>query len=563
VRVLAALCVASLVLLPARARAEEGAVLLSKSAALRVVFPGCDRALEVRRLLTTDEKRDLEKTLHRPLEEKGFLVYLGLHGEDLDGFAVITNEIGKTEPITFIVGVNRDGTVRRVAVMVYRESHGGEVETRRFLSQFERKSLADPIELHRDVINVSGATLSATAMCNGTRKVLAAVQQLYLRRSASDVLEEARKSGAREFALLDEPADRATTTATSPPAPAPSSKQKPAAALRPSVVPLPLVAARRLVMGSELGVTARTALPDALERIHAAIDAADRLDATLSDWRDESELSRVNREAGRAPISVGDAMLDFLVQSRALWKETDGAFDPSIGELVRAWGFRGGAPHRPSPAELAELVAGSGFAGVALDETARTVRFTRPRVRLDPGAIGKGIAVDAVLASLKERGIDDAIVDFGSTQRAMGGGEDGLGWPVGLRDPAAPDSVTDVIFLRDHSCSTSGGTEKWVEIDGERVGHILDPRTGIPASGCSAATVLASTGARSDALATAVCVLGPVEGARRIERIADAAAAILPAASARAASGAVESTAVRPDLVKTSRWPGATDAGVR
>ncbi|HET6164362.1 MAG TPA: hypothetical protein VFG37_11890, partial [Planctomycetota bacterium] len=134
-------------------RADGPEVLLSKVEALRVVFPRCERVLEQRRMLGDEERRALETALRRPLEEKGFLVYLGLageKGETVDGFAVITNEIGKTEPITFIVGAERAPgdsksvkpvkpaklRVRRVAVMVYRECRGGEVRSKRFLAQF-------------------------------------------------------------------------------------------------------------------------------------------------------------------------------------------------------------------------------------------------------------------------------------------------------------------------------------------------------------------------------------------------------------------------------------------
>src|SRR5262249_10130130 len=160
---------------------------------------------------------------------------LGLAGAALDGFAVITNEIGKTEPITFIVGAERRGDgalrVRRVAVMVYRESRGGEVRSKRFLGQFEGKTRDDAIELHRDVVNVSGATLSAGALCNGTRKVLALLDLCVGRRAGDELLRDARARGAKEIELApDAKADGGGSAAGGP------------------------IEARRLVMGSELRV---------------------------------------------------------------------------------------------------------------------------------------------------------------------------------------------------------------------------------------------------------------------------------------------------------------------
>jgi len=471
---------------PARgARDETAEVLLTKVQALDLAFPGCSAALELRFLLDDAARARLATALRRDLAEKGFLVYLGLRDGRLDGFAVITNEIGKTEPITLLVAAEPDGRVRRCAVMVYRESHGGEVRSRRFLAQLEGRTLADPIQIHRDVIHVSGATLSSVALCEGTRKVLALLDHHFLGREPGELLAAARRDGAKEIAL-----QQAT------PAPAPVR-----------------VEGRRLVMGSELAVVALDGGAGTHAAVQAALSAAEALDAVLSDWREESELSAANRTAAAGPVRVSAPFADFLAGSAALWRATDGAFDPGIGELVRAWGFRGGASARPAPEQLAALIAGGGFAGVAFDPAASTLAFTRPHVRLDPGAIGKGMAVDAAVAVLRERGIGNALVDFGSTCRALGGGEEGAGWPILIRDPAHPDRSLEVVMLRDAALSTSGGYEKTVEIDGERFPHLLDPRTGEPVRTVASASVIAATAARADGLSTALFVAGPEQGA--------------------------------------------------
>lgn len=535
----AALAVVAALAAPAAAapRADGPEVLLSKVEALRVVFPRCERVLEQRRLLADGERRALETALRRPLEEKGFLVYLGLAGGQVDGLAVITNEIGKTEPITFIVGAERPPgdskaaklRVRRVAVMVYRECRGGEVRSKRFLAQFEGRTGDDPIELHRDVVNVSGATLSANALCNGTRKVLALLDLCATGRDDDALVRDARARGAKEIALAPD-SDGGGAGARGGP-----------------------IEARRLVMGSELRVVALAADAerDAAGRaVQQALDAAERLDLVLSDWKEESELSRVNREAVHGPVPVGPELLDFLQQSAALSAATAGAFDPTIGALVREWGFRGGPPREPSAAELSAACAACGMAGVALDPVARTVAFTRPGVVLDPGAIGKGMAVDAVAAALRAAGVANAFVDFRSSQRALGGGPDGRGWPVAVRDPCDADATVETFFLRDAACSTSGGYEKFVEIGGRRFGHILDPATGRPAAASASSTVIAATAARSDALATALFVLGPARGPAVIEAIPDAAGLVVPVADGGRAAP-----------VRTRRWPaGAAPA---
>lgn len=522
-------------------------VLLSKVEALRVVFPRCERVLEQRRMLDDEERRALETALRRPLEEKGFLVYLGLggeKGEQVDGFAVITNEIGKTEPITFIVGAERASgdskpvkpaklRVRRVAVMVYRECRGGEVRSKRFLAQFEGRTREDPIELHRDVVNVSGATLSANALCNGTRKVLALLDLCVAGRADDALIREARARGAKEIAL--------------------AAGSDVGGAGGDAGARIGPIEARRLVMGSELRVVALAAESerDATGRaVQQALDAAERLDLVLSDWKEESELSRVNREAVHGPVPVGPELLDFLQQSAALSAATAGAFDPTIGALVRKWGFRGGPLREPSAAELASACAACGMAGVALDPVAHTVAFTRPGVVLDPGAIGKGMAVDAVADALRAAGVGNAFVDFRSSQRALGAGPDGRGWPVAVRDPFDADATVECFLLRDAACSTSGGYEKFVEIGGRRFGHILDPATGRPAAASVSSTVIAATGARSDALATALFVLGPERGPAVIDAIPDAAGLVVPSADGGRAAP-----------VRTRRWPaGAASA---
>jgi thiamine biosynthesis lipoprotein ApbE len=472
---------------PARGARDDAAdVLLTKVQALELAFPGCETALEIRFLLDEAAQARLREALRRDLGEKGFLVYLGLRDGRLDGFAVITNEIGKTEPITMLVAAEADGRIRRCAVMVYRESHGGEVRSRRFLAQFEGRTLADPIQVHRDVIHVSGATLSSVALCAGTRKVLTLLEQHFLHRDPAELLADARRLGAREIDLRETEAAPATAR----------------------------IEARRLVMGSELSVVALDGGTGAHASVQAALSAAEELDRVLSDWREESELSTANHVAATRPVKVSRPFAAFLAESESLWNATGGAFDPGIGELVRAWGFRGGPPNRPAPEHLAALVAGGGFAGVAFDRTAGTLAFTRPYVRLDPGAIGKGMAVDAAAAVLRERGIRNALVDFGSSCLAIGGGEDGAGWPVAIRDPRHADRTLEVVLLRDAALSTSGGYEKFVEIGGRRFSHLIDPRSGEPVSAAVSTSVISGTAARADALSTALAIAGPVEGAR-------------------------------------------------
>jgi len=245
----------------------------------------------------------------------------------------------------------------------------------------------------------------------------------------------------------------------------------------------------------------------------AALDLVEEIEGRLSVYRDTSELTRLNATAatGWQPVSADTVAL--LERARELHELTAGAFDVASGALVRAWGFLDRAGRVPDPEALAAARACSGMHLVELDPAGRRVRFVRPGVEINPGAIGKGWAVDRALDRLADSGVASALVHGGqSSVRARGTHGPDLpgrrGWRVGLRDPLRPGRRLATITLVDRALGTSGsGTQFFVD-RGRRLGHILDPRTGVPAEGVVAATVLAPTAADADALATALYALG-------------------------------------------------------
>lgn len=253
----------------------------------------------------------------------------------------------------------------------------------------------------------------------------------------------------------------------------------------------------------------------------AALDLVDEAEDRLSIYRHTSELSRLNATAASGWQAVSPDVAALLVRAREIHELTAGAFDVAAGALVRAWGFVARAGRVPDPEALAAARACSGMHLVELDPAGRRVRFARPGVELNPGAIGKGWAVDRALESLAEAGVASAMVHGGqSSVRARGTHGPGLsgrrGWRVGLRDPLRPGRRLATITLADRALGTSGSGTQFFLDRGRRLGHILDPRTGLPAEGVVAATVLAPTAADADALATALYALGPAG----LERIA-------------------------------------------
>ena len=254
------------------------------------------------------------------------------------------------------------------------------------------------------------------------------------------------------------------------------------------------------------------ALPSHLE---AALDEVDRIDRLMSHYKASSELSRVNREAASGPVPVEPELFDFLALCLRQSRDSDGAFDITVGPLMKAWGFFRGEGRLPGGRELQEARARVGYRHVLLDSAARTLRFARPGMELDLGGIAKGYAVDRVVALLRARGVTAALVSAGgSTLYALGAPPGASGWDVELQDPLDGRKVAMRLSLADRALSISGSSEKFFEKDGKRYSHVMDPRTGRPVEGVLAVAVLTDSGTRGDALDNAFFV-GGIEATRR------------------------------------------------
>jgi thiamine biosynthesis lipoprotein len=220
-----------------------------------------------------------------------------------------------------------------------------------------------------------------------------------------------------------------------------------------------------------------TALPAILE---AGLDEVDRIDRLMSHYKPASELSRVNREAGSRAVVVEPELFEFLELCLRESRDSGGAFDITVGPLMKAWGFFRGEGRLPDPRMLEEARARVGYRHVLLDAAARTLRFARPGMELDLGGIAKGYAVDRVVALLRGRGVTAALVSAGgSTLYALGAPPGTSGWDVELAGPlrlrARPRCACS---LKDRALSVSGSSEKWFEDGGKRYSHVMDPRTG-------------------------------------------------------------------------------------
>jgi thiamine biosynthesis lipoprotein len=232
-------------------------------------------------------------------------------------------------------------------------------------------------------------------------------------------------------------------------------------------------------------------------RLQAAADAAfqevHRLDRLLSNYDSQSEWSAMNRDAARHPVTVSTELFDLIAACLDYSQRSDGAFDITVGPLMKVWGFYKGEGALPSATEISAARRLIGVRHVALDARARTVAFDMPGVELDPGGIGKGYAVDRMVTILKEHGAANARVSAGgSSIYGLGAPpDDPEGWPTPIRDPADPHRSVADVRLKNMSLSTSGGYEKFFRANGQVYAHIMDPRTGAPARGTAAVSVMA------------------------------------------------------------------------
>jgi FAD:protein FMN transferase len=232
-----------------------------------------------------------------------------------------------------------------------------------------------------------------------------------------------------------------------------------------------------------------------------AFREAHRLDAMLSNYRRESEWSRVNREAAAHPVEVSPELFSVLSSCLEYSRRSDGAFDITVGALMKVWGFYKGEGRMPRRADVTDALTKVGYRHVLLDPSARTVRFSRRGIELDPGGIGKGYAVDRIVDVLKREGVDVALVSAsGSSIYGLGTPpEDSRGWPITIRTSRDPEAEAARLFLRDMSLSTSGSYEKFFWAEGRTYSHIMDPRTGYPARAASSVSVLAARTLDSEA----------------------------------------------------------------
>ena len=288
------------------------------------------------------------------------------------------------------------------------------------------------------------------------------------------------------------------------------------------------VSRRAMATAFEVAIPAGTH-PDALGAAEDALDFIDALEDQMTVYRDHSEVSRLNASASEAFVEVEPKLFDLFARCAVWTKETGGAFDIATGALTTVWGFMRREPRVPAPRVLVEAMRRTGFRHVVLNAETRALKFRVAGLELNLGAVGKGYALDRAAELLRTKwGVRSALLHAGgSSVYAIGKPPgDSRGWPIRLKHPTNPDESLGVVRLRDAGLGTSAATFQFFEYNGQKLGHLLDPRTGWPARGTASASVVAPTAAEADAMSTAAFVLGAA-GAESLTRLRPALGAVV------------------------------------
>ena len=274
------------------------------------------------------------------------------------------------------------------------------------------------------------------------------------------------------------------------------------------------------MMGSRFEITAvHSDAQTAWDGINAAIAEITRIEKLISSWDPNSQTSEINRQAGVQAVKVDAELYDLIARSLKVSKLTGGVFDISFASIDKVWKFDDSMTEMPSPETVAASVARIDYQNIILNPANSSVMLAKEGMKIGFGAIGKGYAANRAKAVMQQLGIQHGLVNAGGDLTAWGKQADGQDWQIAIADPANRDLVKAWLTIKDMAVVTSGDYERYVEFDGVRYAHIIDPRTGYPATGLKSVTIICPDAELADALATSVFVLGKTAGIQLINQL--------------------------------------------
>lgn len=274
------------------------------------------------------------------------------------------------------------------------------------------------------------------------------------------------------------------------------------------------------LMGSRFDITVTAAdSSQGNSYIQMAVDEIARIEKLISEWDEHSQTSEINRQAGIKPVKADPELFGLIERSLAISKLTDGAFDISYSSMDRVWKFDGSMTEMPSPEAVKASVSKVGYRHIVLDKANSTVFLENKGMKIGFGAIGKGYAADKAKALLVAKGVKAGIVNASGDMNTWGRQPNGDPWKVAITNPLDKQKAFALLPLVNEAVVTSGDYEKYVTFNGVRYSHIINPKTGYPATGILSVTVFAPKAELADALATSIFVMGTGAGINMVEQL--------------------------------------------
>jgi len=291
----------------------------------------------------------------------------------------------------------------------------------------------------------------------------------------------------------------------------------------------------RLIMGTFARIVAVAADSSTAKKcVEAAFAELESVDELMSDYKSDSEISRINSDAYESDVNVSEPTFQVLSKAVYFSRLSGGAFDITVGPLVDLWRSAAEVNSVPTEAELQRARSKVGCDKLVLDASRMSVRFTVDGMRLDLGGIAKGYAIDRAVEAMQKCGAIGGMVDVGGDIRCFGASPRGKNrWLIGLQDPGKPrewlatDKPLLVLKLTNVAVATSGGYQRFTLVDGKKYSHIINSKTGYGRGGPASVTVICKNATDADALATAVSVMGTEKGLALIERLAQTEAILI------------------------------------
>lgn len=274
------------------------------------------------------------------------------------------------------------------------------------------------------------------------------------------------------------------------------------------------------LMGSRFDITVvANNVKESDEFIALAVTEITRIEKLISSWDSTSQTSAINKNAGITPVKVAPELLHLIQRAQRISNLTDGAFDISYASMDKIWKFDGSILEMPSAKTIAASVAHVSYQGIVINEQENSVYLKQKGMKIGFGAIGKGYAADMAKELLQKHGVIAGIINASGDMNTWGKQPNGASWKVAITNPLQKNTAYGLLPITDGAVVTSGDYEKYLTFNGKRYSHIIDPRTGYPATGIISVTVFAPKAELADALATSVFVMGIETGIDRINQL--------------------------------------------